>query len=182
MIRKLSIWICQKSTGKIVVLALGVFTLFLVVVLPVQTRSGTDSAGTPDLSFCYTVDDLYRMAEAYGAQGRQEYVRVRFTFDLVWPLVYGFFMVTAVSWLFVKAFPIQSVWQRVNLIPALGVIFDYLENISTSVVMARYPARTAGIDLLATVFTPVKWTLVGLGFVLLLVGLVLVIWSRFQKR
>lgn len=181
MLRKLSIWICQKSTGRIATFALGVFTVFLVFVLPAQTRSSIDNAGTPDLSFRYSVDDLYRMSEAYGAQGRQEYVRVRFTFDLVWPLVYGFFMVTAVSWFFVKAFPVESVWQRVNLIPVLGVIFDYLENISTSIVMARYPARTMGIDLLATVFTPVKWVLVGLGFVLLLVGLVLAAWNRFRK-
>jgi hypothetical protein len=85
-------------------------------------------------------DDLYRMAEAYGEEGRRAYIRVRFTFDLIWPLVYLLFSATTTSWVFGKAFPPDSLWQRASLVPLLGTLFDYLENLSTSLVMLPLPA------------------------------------------
>ena len=42
----------------------------------------------------YSTSDLYEMAQSYGADGRGLYVKARFTFDLVWPLVYTLFLVT----------------------------------------------------------------------------------------
>lgn len=64
------------------------------------------------------------MAEAYGESGRQAYIRARFTFDLVWPLVYTLFLATAISWVLGRAFALDSCWQRANLAPLLNAIFD----------------------------------------------------------
>ena len=183
--KRISVWLTQVSSGWMTLLALVVFVLFMALVLPEQSAQADENAGgsaTPDLSFVYSVSDLYQMADSYGEQGRSEYVKVRFTFDLVWPLVYTFFLVTALSWLFAKSFPVESFWQGANLIPLFGLLLDYLENISTSIVMLRFPAQTMIIDALATVFTPAKWIFVSLSFVLLLIGLVIAPWRLFQKR
>ena len=59
-----------------------------------------------------------------------------------------------------------------NLVPLLGMLFDYLENLATSLVMARFPARTLIIDFLAPIFTLLKWGLISTSFVLLVLGLV----------
>ena len=117
----------------------------------------------------YSTADLYKLAESYGEQGRRDYVRVRYTFDLVWPLVYGFFLLTALGWLSVIAVSEHSKWRSISSIPILGVVFDYLENISTSIVMVRYPVRTVFLDVMATFFTPVKWIFVGANFCLLVI-------------
>jgi hypothetical protein len=66
------------------------------------------------------------------------------------------FLVTAISWVFGRAFARDSTWQRANLAPPLGALFDYLENLSTSLVMLRNPARTPVVDVLAPVFTALK--------------------------
>ena len=68
--------------------------------------------------------------------------------------------------------------------PLLGALFDYLENVSTSVVMVRYPSPTAVVDVLAGVFTLIKWIFVGGGFVLLLTGVVVgaMRWVRSRGR
>ena len=170
----------QMSTGWVVLLSLAVFIGFVIFVLPEQSARADDranDAGSPDLSFMYSTRDLYKMAEAYGEQGRAVYVRTRFTFDLVWPIVYTFFLVTTMSWFYKKAFPVENVWQRANLIPILAMALDYLENVSTSIVMARYPAQTVVVDVFATIFTPVKWVLVGFSFILLLIGIVFAAWG-----
>jgi hypothetical protein len=185
MCKRISDWLRRVSNGWVAFCALAIFLLFSALVLPRQaTRAGgeTRDAGSPDMSFCYSTDDLYRMAEVYGEQGREAYVRARFTFDLIWPLVYTLFLVTAISWVFSKAFAPDSPWQRVNLAPVMGALFDYLENASTSLVMLRYPDQTAVVDVLAPVFTLLKWVLVGGSFALLFIGVVAAIWRWSRKR
>jgi hypothetical protein len=120
------------------------------------------------------------MAEAYGERGRRAYVRARFTFDLIWPIVYGAFLTTAIGWLYARAFAVDSRWRLANLVPPLGVMFDYLENVSTSVVMLRYPDHTSVVDTLAPIFTLVKWVFVGGSFALLIVGIFAALWQRVK--
>jgi hypothetical protein len=185
MARRLSIWLHRISTGWVTLAALAIFLLFGALVLPGQAARAEEATGTersPDTSLFYTPAELYGMAEAYGPEGRSAYIRARFTFDLVFPLVYLFFLVTAVSWVYARAFAPGSLWRLANLVPVLGALFDYLENISASVVMARYPERTPVIDTLAPVFTFVKWIFVGGSFVVLIVGLVMWGLSAMKAR
>jgi hypothetical protein len=157
--------------------ALGVvilFILFMALVLPGQaarSEAQTGGVGSPDTSFFYSAQDLYAFAEAYGEQGRQAYVRARWTFDLVFPLVYGFTLAITISWINRWAFPKDTGWQKANLLPLLGVVFDFLENASTSIVMLRYPARIDVVAWLAPVFTLLKWTFITGSFGVLLAGL-----------
>jgi hypothetical protein len=184
MWKRFSDWLQRVSSGWVTLAALLVFLLFTALVLPRQAaRSNLDTgdAGSPDTSFYYTPADLYRFAEAYGEGGRRAYVRTRFTFDLVWPLVYGVFLATAISWVYGRGFAPGSRWQRANLMPVLGVLFDYLENVATSLVMLRYPAQTPVVDVLAPAFTMAKWVLIYSSFVLLLVGALVAVW-KWRKR
>ena len=92
------------------------------------------------------------------------------------------FLVTAISWLYGKAFAPESRWQRANLAPLLGAIFDYLENLSTSLVMLRYPQQTPVVDLLAPLFTALKWGFLGASFLLLFAGILFAIWRWAAGR
>jgi hypothetical protein len=186
MVRKLSDGIHRVSNGWVALSALVVFLLFTGLVLPAQasrTQAEAGAVSSPDMSFYYSSAELYGMAEAYGAEGRAAYIEARFTFDLIWPLVYTLFLSTAVSWITQKAFSRDSLWQRANLLPVLGASFDCLENISTSLVMARYPQPTLVLDSLATVFTMVKWVFVVGSFVLLVLALFagLLVWARARS-
>lgn len=183
--KRISDWLCRVSTGWVALAALLIFLLFSALVLPQQATKAeqeTGSSDSPDMSFFYSAGDLYRMAESYGEQGRQAYIRARFTFDLVWPLVYTLFLTTSIGWVFGKAFAPDSRWQRANLAPLLGTLFDYLENLSTSLVMLRYPDQTAVVDLLAPVFTALKWSFLGASFVLLFGGIMVAAWRWMKQR
>ena len=183
--KRISDWLRRASTGWVALSALLVFLLFSVLVLPQQATKAeeeTGSSDSPDTSFFYSASDLYRMAESYGEQGRQAYIRARFTFDLVWPLVYTLFLTTSIGWVFGKAFGPDSRWQRANLIPLLGALFDYLENLSTSLVMLRFPDQTPLVDALAPVFTALKWLFLGASFLLLFGGIVIATWRRIASR
>ncbi len=86
MDKRISDWLRQVPTGWVALAALVIFMLFTALVLPQQASKAAQETGgavSPDTSFFYVPDDLYRMAEAYGERGRQAYIRARFTFDLV---------------------------------------------------------------------------------------------------
>lgn len=175
MARKVSNWFYRISTGWVTLTTLVGFLLFMVLILPSQAAQAEEDMGSsssPDTSFFYTPEELYQMAETYGSEGRQAYIRARFTFDLVFPVVYLAFLVTAISWVYDKAFAPGSLGRFANLLPALGALFDYLENVSTSLVMARYPNPTPAIAALAPLFTLTKWIFVGGSFVVLAAELI----------
>ena len=183
MLGRISDWLHRNVNGWIALFGLAVFLLFGALVLPGQTaevETYSGDAGSPDLSLFYSTEDLYRMAETYGEQGRQSYIRARLTFDVAFPLVFTLFLTTTITWLMAKGFAAGSLWRRANLIPLLGGLFDYLENGSTALVMARYPQRTPVVALLAPGFTLLKWLFVG-SSVLLLAAAAVALW-RWGRR
>jgi hypothetical protein len=185
MTKRLSDWFRRLSRGWVALAGLLLFILFAALVLPRQSasaRATAGGAGSPDTSFTYSAEDLYNFAEAYGEQGRQAYVRARYTFDAVFPLVYAFFLTTSIAWIYSRAFSTESRWQRLNLVPLLGLTFDYLENLSTSLVMLRYPQPTPVVDALAPVFTTLKWVFVGGSFVLLVLGVAVGLGRRLTRK
>jgi hypothetical protein len=184
-VTRLSRWLLRVSRGWIALTALAVFVLFIALVLPAQAgraRESAGGAGSPDTSLFYSVDELYGMAEAYGPAGRQAYVEARTTFDIAWPLVYTFFLTTALSWLTWRAFAPGSIWQRANLIPLLAMLFDLLENLAASIVMLRYPQASPAAAGLAPGFTALKWAFVVASFVLLALAAAALVWRRLSGK
>ena len=183
--KKLSDWINKISSGWVTLICLVIFLLFTAFVLPSQA-GGADvysgEIGSPDTSFYYSADDLYQFAEAYGPQGRRAYIQARVTFDVVWPIVYMVFLVTAISWAYKKAGREGEFWMRLNLLPVFGLLFDYLENGATSIVMARYPDFTPILPHLAGFLTAIKWIFVGGSFAVLVLGLGMAGWRWVKLK
>jgi hypothetical protein len=159
--------------------ALIVFLLFAALVLPraaARAERINAGAGSPDTELLYSTRELLELAEAYGEDGRAAYVRTRFTFDLAFPIVYGLFLLTAISWFADRSPGWGSAVRRLNLVPIGAVLFDFAENIATSIVMLRYPEPAVVATSLAPIISFVKWILVSGSFVVLaaLIGIWLV--------
>jgi len=182
---KLSDWMITQSKGWLVLVAILVFVLFMIFVLPDQAEKADKYAkgsGSPDTSFFYTPERLFELAEGYGEEGRQAYVRARFTFDLIFPLVYVFFLASTISWLLKNSLAAENPWRKLNLAPIIGGLFDLLENSSTSVVMAGFPERRVWAAQLAPLLTLLKWVFVYGSFVVLIVFLGVWIFRTLKHR
>ena len=178
-------WLAERVRWWVAAVGLVLFTVFIVVVLPAQAAAGsfyTSLSPAPDTERWYAPADLYAAAEAWGEAGRSAYVRARVTFDVVWPLAYGIFLLTGLSWLWALATSPGSRWRRIALLPILVVLLDYAENICTATVVARYPARTPVLADLAPVFTAAKWLTLTACFVLLAVGVVAAAVTAIRHR
>ena len=165
--------------------ALALFVGFVLVVLPRQAATSaiyTERVGSPDTRFWYPAETLYAAADAWGPAGRSAYATARITFDVVWPLVYAFFLLTASGWLAARLLPSGSPWRRLALLPILVVLLDYAENACTAIVMVRYPDRTPVLADLAGIFTAAKWVSLSVSFVLVIGGVLVLLVSRLSKR
>ena len=183
--KRLSAFFYKLSSGWLTLAALAGFLLFAILVLPTfttRTAEFSHGAGVPDLKLFYTGSQLFSMAEAYGAAGRQAFIDLHCTLDLVFPLIYTFFFATSTSWLLRKGIPVSSRWRLLNLVPLAAFILDICENSGTSLVMMHFPQPSPVAQFLAPIFTPLKWISVVLAVVLLFVALVLWIVKVFQAR
>ena len=179
--QSLSHWFIRIASTRLTVLCLLVFLAFTALILPGQAQQAalrSAGSGSPDLSLMYTDDDLYQMAEVYGEAGRAEYIHERFTFDLAFPLIYSAFLLTAASWLIRKAGFAGTRMQWLNLVPILAFCFDLLENSLASLVLARYPELTPFAAQLAPAMTFLKWTSLGVSFLILIVGVAFVVTGK----
>ena len=170
MVGKLSQYLQDISSTKLTIFSSLVFFAFTAFVLPVlaeQMDSISSGLGTPDTLLFYGKDKLYTLAEVYGAAGRSAYITTRIQYDIIWPIVYTAFLVTSIGWCSVKLDRQSQVLRMFNIFPLLAMIFDFVENISVSLVMAFYPEREFVFSTVAQVATPVKWLFVCTGFALL---------------
>mgnify|MGYP000350516057 CR=1 FL=1 len=114
-----------------VVISFIIFVTFMVFVLPSMSNymdEKTGGADSPDTSLIYSGNELYDMAEDYGKEGREAYILVRFTFDIVWPLVYTFFLLSTLAYLYKKN-RLKPVYIFILFIPLSAMMFDFLENV-----------------------------------------------------
>ena len=178
-------WLANRVRWWVAAAGLVLFAGFIVLVLPAQAAAGsfyTSLHPAPDTERWYQPEDLYTAAEAWGEAGRSAYVRARWTFDVVWPLVYGIFLLTGLTWLWARATSRGSRWRRIALLPVLVVLLDYAENICTATVVARYPSQTPVLAELAPLFTAAKWLTLTTCFGLLVVGLVAALVAAIRRR
>ena len=185
LVERVAAGLARGVRGWMAIAAAVLFALFTAVVLPAQADAGafyTVRYAAPDTSLWYSPDDLYAAAEAWGPDGRAAYVYARVTFDVIWPLVYGAFLVTTLAWVWARGTGPGSRWRRVALLPVVAVALDYAENICTATVMARYPARTPVLAELAPFFTAGKWLALSASFMLLAIGVIVAVVARFRRR
>ncbi|MFU8793180.1 MAG: hypothetical protein ACNA7K_04060 [Acholeplasmataceae bacterium] len=163
-------WINQKTIGRLALLSTVVFIVFVLTVLPSEAQKSTDMGllVSPDTLFHYTASRLYEIAQSYGMIGRQFYVRQRFTFDLIWPVIYTSFTFFTTLYFIYKLDRIRYARFLLSF-SVLAFVFDLLENISLSIVMTRYPKETFLIDHLAGFMTAMKWVTLSLSFLMLFI-------------
>ncbi len=165
-----------------VLLVLFIFAIFTATILPSEAIRGVEAGLTQsiDTSILYSVDDLYTIISGYSREVRLAYIYQRFTFDLIWPLVYGAFIFVTTEYLLIK---IKV--KRINSLiyfPLAAVGLDFLENISVSILMFIYPLRINALALLASIFTTLKWITLSYSFIQIIILTVVLLIIKIKKK
>jgi hypothetical protein len=179
MLAKLSGFLDRVSSPRNLVILFGLLLVFVIVLFPwLVSLGGGGEAGMLDTRFSYTPGEAYAVIEQYGAQGRVAMILISLIADSVFPFVSTFTLAVALTLTFRRAFPAESLMQRLRLFPFGALVFDFLENFSLVALMLLYPSKYYGLARLANTFTSTKWILVGLSGILVLVGVAGMLFPR----
>ncbi|MBU0956416.1 MAG: hypothetical protein KKI09_13380 [Spirochaetes bacterium] len=162
-------------------LACLIFMAFAVLVLPAKSReiaTYTPEGGQFDTAYLYTPAEVAEKAGRYTAEGRAAYIKDRWTFDLAFPAVYGFFMLSSWAFGLRGLFGLRRARQALGrqddtlyrwpawllFIPLAGIVFDLAENTAVTFVMLAWPDISFPLALAASLGTGLKWLFVFPGF------------------
>ncbi|MCF7923474.1 MAG: hypothetical protein K9L64_00025 [Candidatus Izimaplasma sp.] len=133
------------------------FVLFMIIVLPTINWLNNHYIGvleSPDTMLFYSSRTFYLLMEEYGESGRNLYILLRWTFDLVYPLVYGLFFMTLLIYLMEK---LKKYYNWMLSFALLAVITDYLENIFSTVNVAIFPKEIPTLVYIMQGASLLKW-------------------------
>jgi hypothetical protein len=127
-----------------------------------------------DTNFSFDPHLIYIILDGYGESGRQFYLFQRWTFDFVWPMVYGFpIFFTLKLWL---GYFKSSFFKTLIFLPLFAMSFDYLENITFSIMIILYSMESMLLAYLGVGFSLFKWVTLSIALMsVIFVGLVVLI-------
>lgn len=128
-------------------------------------------AGVLDMAGFYSVDTAYRMLEEQGNDGRQRYLLINSTLDIIYPVFYtSFYLIwVALTWGGI----LSKKNKYINLVyffPIAAFCSDYLENAGVIAMILKYPVRLEGIALATSIASAAKWIIFIILNILQLVG------------
>lgn len=149
------------------------FILFMILVLPYINRLMQDNLGqlsSPDTMLFYSAETFYSLLLAYGEAGRSLYILLRWTFDLIYPLIYGLFFLSVLTQLMLHNHKINK---TILWIPLLAVVFDLLENTIATILMVNFPVRYNALVYILQIASALKWLMLLITIILIAYYLIL---------
>jgi hypothetical protein len=177
-------WLVRISTGRTLLTLFILTFLFNIVIMPgIQWQMDLRSGGVEplDLSYYYTAQEAFERIEAFG-EARPFYAMVELTADLLYPLVYGFFLSVLLVTLYRRGFAAGNRVQMVAFLPLLSTVFDYAENTSIAYMLLIYPAESPLVATWAGFFTLIKWFTLLLTIIAVLLGFVAYLVKGLRRR
>ncbi len=173
------------ATRRNILLLLAVFVLINAGLLPVlgariQALSG--GVGPLDLRGAYTPTQAYAALTAYGDEGRQLYLLIELTVDLIYPLVYGLFFALTITYCLRPVLSKNHTLQRAALLPLVGMLADYGENAGLALLLLNYPNRLDGLAAFTSTVTTIKWIFAISAMVATVAALIALVVQRVRSR
>ncbi|MBN1891251.1 MAG: hypothetical protein JW780_00575 [Clostridiales bacterium] len=113
-----------------------------------------------DRHHIYSSDQVYEILTEWGESGRLKQLWLHLSWDLLFPLIYFFFLGFLISWLSKRGFKQHSKMQLLNLVSFVAVV-DILENISLFILILIFPANVFILSWIKTGLTLTKYYLFG---------------------
>lgn len=130
-----------------------------------------------DLHFSYSSVQVYEHLAALGEEGRNAYICMALTSDLVFPICYSLVLSVALIMVLKNLFPPACRFRYLCLFPFLIVIFDWCENLSLAYITNVFPKPVGWIINFSSFFTSLKWSLVLLSVMMLFIVIIIQIIS-----
>jgi len=156
-------FIQKYATWKSILILMGIVLLFQFSWFPQFLPKGKHAVMI-DTEMGYTAEDAYEIIGHYTDNMQQRYILGEITLDLIFPIVYT--LLFAFLIFFLHKDPTLA------LFPFLTLFFDYLENTGIVIILSAWPNKIMWLATATSIFSMIKWVLVGISIILILLGII----------
>ncbi len=179
---KFSEWIIRHASGKnmLLFLILSVVTIVImsVGISPVMAAESGGLASL-DTRLFYSYSDVTELLTALGPTGRLYYLYQK-AVDSFFPIGYGMGLALALGYL-CKKIDLKDPLNIIILLPIIGAIFDYTENILIATQIISFPFVSELVASIAAIATLLKWAFLYAAFVVLFLLLLIILVKRIRS-
>lgn len=131
-----------------------------------------------DVRWPYSPQEVYILASDLGEAGRTLYAITEVTLDFAFPIIYATLLSMMLALVWRKTNP---EWAWFALLPYLGMLADFAENICIGVMMMMFPNDAAWLAWLSNGFSLIKWIIGLTSFGAFLLGLGVIVYNRLKE-
>jgi hypothetical protein len=135
-----------------------------------------------DLRFGYSYDDVKYYINGLNNNGKNYYIKKLHLFDTFYPIIYGTFYILALSYFIRNSLPKNRIIKLILLIPIIGIICDYCENILINSFVKNIDNVLNNICKLSSYFTKIKFIAIYLSLLLVIILLIYSICKKIYKK
>lgn len=173
------------ATRRNILLLLAVFVIVNAGLLPVlgaRIEALSGGVGPLDLRLAYSPAEAYTALAAYGDEGRQLYLLIELTLDLIYPLVYGLFFALTIVYCLRPVLAKTHILQRAALLPLVAMLADWGENAGLALLLLNYPNRMDGLAAFTSTVTTIKWIFAFSAMAATAAALIALVVQRMRSR
>jgi len=176
----------KHASGRTVIvlftLTMAIYLLMLFYSIP-MVESFAPNTALFDLSPSgYSYQHAMSLLEELGNEGRQIYISLQLPLDFVYPGLFAVSYTLLLIWLFAKSIKDTSRIYYLAFIPALGGLFDYLENVYIIRMINSFPDLSPRLVQIASTFTLLKSIFTTIFFLLLFAGLAAFVFTKYKTK
>jgi len=164
------------------IITMSVYLLMLLYSIPLVESYAPDTALFDLSPSGYSYQHAVSLLEELGNEGRQIYLSRQLPLDFIYPGLFAVSYTLMLIWLFSKSVRDTSRIFYLAFIPALGGLFDYLENIYIIRMINSFPDLSAGLVQIASAFTLLKSIFTTIFFLLLFLGFASFLFTKTRTR
>ncbi len=182
MINKLSRFIYKQSRLVNIVVIFAIFLMLLFIIFPYfKTKIGDDKQ-ILDLLFAFSPDTAYEVLNSYNDYEKTIYTQMILIADYLYPIVYSIFLSFGISINLRKILTPKSRLLKLNILPIIPLISDFLENSSILPMLHLLPHRINALAYLASTANTIKWISLSVCMLMIVFILFVRIFRIIKKR
>ncbi len=171
----------QSSLRNLILMIVSSFVIVMVMAMLTQTLvyDVYGEVTMPDTRFTYTITEITDVFNTLGSAGLNVWVQAHML-DFLFPLTYMLAMAFGMN-MEIRKLNLDDRAKLLVLIPLLGGLADYAENILVLTQIASYPSLSELIIAIASAITSLKWILLGIGFVTIFALMLLLVYRKIPR-
>ena len=135
-----------------------------------------------DLQPYYTPQQAYEILQQQGEAGRLFYRDLLIYQDFIFPLIYTFFWLSLLTFLSSKWLKSIKLLHLVTLIPIIGGVSDYTENILILKMLSAYPQKLLNVAYICNIFNIIKYMSMIITMLIIFISIIVLTIQRFQSK